>query len=298
MYPALATHDEYLDRRSGRIVRDTGELTTKHGLQLLRKAGEALHPERFPRSLLLKYKRTLQPRHWSALYQQQPAPDEGLFFTADMFRFRPHLPMISDLYTFAAWDLAIGVKNSNDWTVGIVGGLDWDDNLWILDMIRGRWNDTHQIATTILDASIRYDCIMTGIEKGQLELALKPHLDRVMKKRSTYIVLAEGDNALRPITDKMVRARPLQGRMQQGKVLFPADQPWVETAKNELLRFPTGTHDDIVDAMAWLARLVGGQAPPMKPSSHATGLPKGEKSWRERLASAIRSGEGKTFMAR
>lgn len=76
-----------------------------------------------------------------------------------------------------------------------------------------------------------------------------------MLERKLYPVLAEGDNALKPITDKMTRARPLQGLMQQGMCRFPKDEPWVETMQMELLRFPNGAHDDIVDAGAWLARM-------------------------------------------
>lgn len=294
-YPALATDDEYLDARTGKIITAENRSTDSlRGLRKLRSRGDALHTARFPKDLLLKYKRTLQPRHWSALYQQNPVPDEGMFFSKDMLRYRPTLPDHREMYRFAAWDLAIGLKSTNDWTVGIVGALDWDNNLWILDMLRGRWT-THQIASNILDVHTRYDLQMTGIEKGQLEVAIMPTLQAIMKERGTYIVLAEGEQALRPVTDKVMRARPLQGRMQQGSVILPADQPWVDTLVNELLRFPTGTHDDCVDALAWLTRLVIGQTPPPHPHDkiRAAG---GHKSWRDRLNGMLT--EPKGFMGR
>lgn len=294
-YPALATDDEYLNARTGKIITAENRSTDSlRGLRKLRSRGDALHTARFPKDLLLKYKRTLQPRHWSALYQQNPVPDEGMFFSKDMLRYRPTLPDHREMYRFAAWDLAIGLKSTNDWTVGIVGALDWDNNLWILDMLRGRWT-THQIASNILDVHTRYDLQMTGIEKGQLEVAIMPTLQAIMKERGTYIVLAEGEQALRPVTDKVMRARPLQGRMQQGSVILPADQPWVDTLVNELLRFPTGTHDDCVDALAWLTRLVIGQTPPPHPHDkiRAAG---GHKSWRDRLNGMLT--EPKGFMGR
>lgn len=287
-YPAIATEDEYFDTRSGRILRN---VQPHQHYKLLRKKNEALHPARFNRTQLLKIKRTLQPRHWSALYQQNPIPDEGLYFTKDMFRYQEHTPDHRYMYTFVAWDLAIGMKQTNDWTVGIVGGLDYDDNLHILDMVRGRWTSL-QIANAILETHVKYKALLTGIEKGVLEMAVRPHLERLMQEKRQYITLADGDQALKPITDKVARARPLQGRMQQGKVIFPTTQPWVETLRTEFLRFPGGVHDDIVDATAWLARMILGQAPPQKPKPKTN-----YKSWKDKLSEFVGNSPERGWMA-
>lgn len=294
-YPAIATHDEYLNLQTGRITdgAHVSEKVLKSNYRKLRTKGDALHPQRWSKIELMRRKRILQPRHWSALYQQNPTPDEGAYFTSDTFRTRITLPEHGEMYKFCAWDLAIGQKQGNDYTVGVVGALDWDDRIWILDMIRGRFMIS-QIAQLVVDTHVRYDAQMTGIEKGQLELALYPELKRYMKKNRKYIALAEGEDALRPITDKMVRARPLQGRMQQGTVLFPADQPWFEEhLKAEMLRFPNGVHDDIVDAMAWLVRMTTGVSSPRNPSDKHRGRGR-IKSWRDRLKGNAR----KDFMAR
>ena len=293
-YPAMAEHNEYFEKRSGAIKREGYDFVegARYGdLRKLRAKGDPLHPMRFSREMLLKIKRTLQPRHWSALYQQNPVPDEGLFFTKDMLRYEPHIPDYREMYTFVAWDLAVGQKQTNDWTVGVVGALDWNDDIHIIDLVRARWN-THQIAEAIVNTHVKYGAILTGIEKGQLELAIKPSLEKVMQERRQYITLAEGDQALKPITDKMVRARPLQGRMQQGKLILPSDQPWVEVLVHELLRFPGGLHDDIVDSLAWLVKMILGHAPPAKPSSVAQIV-----SWKEKLAEFTDDGRRKHWMA-
>lgn len=293
-YPAMAEHNEYFEKRSGAIKREGYDFVegARYGdLRKLRAKGDPLHPMRFNREMLLKIKRTLQPRHWSALYQQNPVPDEGLFFTKDMLRYELHVPDYREMYTFVAWDLAVGQKQTNDWTVGVVGALDWNDDIHIIDLVRARWN-THQIAEAIVSTHVKYESILTGIEKGQLELAIKPSLEKVMQERRQYITLAEGDQALKPITDKMVRARPLQGRMQQGKLILPSDQPWVEVLVHELLRFPGGLHDDIVDSLAWLVKMILGHAPPAKPSSVAQFT-----SWKEKLAEFTDGGRRKHWMA-
>jgi hypothetical protein len=68
-YPAIATHDEFgLDGK------------------LRRKAGDALHPERFPLAELEQLKATIAPRDWAALYQQNPTPEDGAYFDREWFK--------------------------------------------------------------------------------------------------------------------------------------------------------------------------------------------------------------------
>ena len=52
-----------------------------------RKAGEALHPDRYPVEALQRIKASVNPRDWAALYQQTPTLDEGAYFRRDFFRY-------------------------------------------------------------------------------------------------------------------------------------------------------------------------------------------------------------------
>jgi hypothetical protein len=60
-------------------------------------------------------------------------------------------------------------------------------------------------------------------------------------------------------------------------VYWPEKDPWVTQAVGELLRFPGGTHDDVVDAMAWAARVITARAAPRHPE------PPKLPSWRDKL---------------
>jgi hypothetical protein len=44
----------------------------------------------------------------------------------------------------------------------------------------------------------------------------------------------------------------------QGQLLFPAGAPWLPDALHELLMFPSGTHDDIVDVISYGAITAAG----------------------------------------
>lgn len=296
-YPAIAEDDEYLDLRTDLIVGPEllGEIeepaeraallstgTCKHARRLRRK-GEALHPQRYDLPKLLRIKKTIQPRHWSALFQQNPVPDEGVYFTRDMFRRLP-TPQKQRCYVYIAWDFAITEKKQSDYTVGTVGLQDENDTIHIAEVIRFRSQDSLFIVNTILDTFARWDSgnTIVGFEDGQIYKTMSALLKKRMNERSLYPSI----KTLQPVTDKMARARPLQGRMQQGAVVFDDKAEWFDTARTELLRFPAGVHDDIVDSLAWLAQLAIGAAPPPKAEPPKT------KSWRDRLGAASRGNVG------
>ncbi|MDR1079860.1 MAG: terminase family protein, partial [Deltaproteobacteria bacterium] len=71
-----------------------------------RKAGEALHPERWPLDSLDRVRKTIGSYEFAALYQQHPTPDEGAVFRRDWFRrWRPgELPLRFDR-TVMSWDM-------------------------------------------------------------------------------------------------------------------------------------------------------------------------------------------------
>lgn len=283
-YPAEATTDEYLTR-GGEIIDHYRKDT-----RVLRKKGEALHDARFPIKRLRRIRRSLQPRHWSALYQQNPVPDEGVFFTKTMFRYNQSQPKLSDMKLFMAWDLAVGKNQTNDYSVGVVGGLDYDDQLFIIDVVRARM-DTHECADAILNTYSKYNRhspVTIGIERGQLELSMKPTLKKLQRERRLH---PSYDETLVPITDKTIRARPLQGRMQQGMVYFAATAPWLDVVQHEMLRFPGGVHDDIVDALSWLTRMAIAAEPPRPPKERR------RASWRDKLKAHTVGGVDKTPMA-
>ena len=258
-YPALATEDEPF-----------------------RKKDEALHPERYDETALLRIKRAVGPRDWSALYQQNPVADDGEYFTRDMFRwYAPsERPNLDELHTYTAWDLAIGKNEANDFTVGITVGVDQRDNIYILDIKRFR-KGSLEIIEAILDMYVRWKSKITGIERGQIEMAIGPLLNQRIRERSLYSFFYEG---LKPgKRDKQTRARSIQGRMQQGMVYFPKGDDSVQIMVNEFLRFPMGVHDDCVDALAWIGLMLDDIVTPRAP------VKKQVLGWRDKRLGAILS---------
>lgn len=284
-YPALSEQWEYRDELTNEILRLDAEIENlPPNITLLRPKDFCLHEDRYPTEALKRIRANLQPRIWSALYQQNPVPDEGMYFKKEYFRYQKALPSPNGLRIYTAWDFAIGEKQQNDWTVGATVLQDETDTIYVLEIFRMK-GDSFQIVEAMLDVALRWGSIPTtgylvGAEDGQIWRAIEPLLKKRMGERRQYPPY----EVMRPMTDKLARARPLQGRMQQGRVVFPEGAAWLGQAEQELLRFPAGAHDDVVDALAWAAQLCMGKEPPR------LAVPPPLPSWRDKLS--IMGGQG------
>jgi len=78
--------------------------------------------------------------------------------------------------------------------------------------------------------------------------------------------------------------------MQQGMVYFPKDAIFTGPLVAELLRFPSGIHDDQVDALAWLGLMMTEFSSYQAPVINTP-------SWRDRLNSMMKPERAKSSMS-
>ena len=253
-----------------------------------RKQGEALHRERYDEEALNRIEKAVGPRDWSALYQQNPVADDGDYFTRDMINYYDRDEIDEDrMRYYCAWDLAIGKNDRNDYTVGMVVGVDEHDQIFVMDMVRGRF-DGFELVEQILDMYEVWKPSIIGIEKGHIEMALGPFLEKRVRERGLYEAYFKDLKTGR--RDKEARARAIQGRMQQGMVFLPRDEEFTGPLVAELLRFPNGVHDDQVDALAWIGLMM---------TEFSTFVEKVEHipSWRDRLPGLLKGDRTKSAMS-
>lgn len=277
-YPAINEYgDEYVLEDDTITEIQPGRLVPA-GARMTRPQNTAIHPARYTTEAMLRIKRNLiaggQKRVWDALYQQNPVPDEGNFFNKEMFRYYGSPPARSDLYVYQAWDFAISEGKESDYTVGVCIGQDHYDNLYILDVRRFRSGDGGYIIDEILDFAATWNADVLGFEDGQIWKAIEFQFQKRCEERRQY----PSYELLKPLTDKMVRANPLKGRMQLGKVFFDKHAPYFTDLHKEFLHFPAGKHDDQVDAVAWTIRLTLSRSAPKREIKEPK-MP----SWRDRL---------------
>lgn len=281
-YPAInEAGDEYI-LEDDTIIECPPDTPVPPGARLTRPMGTAIHPARYDTAAMLRIKNNLirggQKRVWDALYQQNPIPDEGNYFSKEMFRFYSTVPARKDLRIYQAWDFAISEGKESDYTVGTTIGVDHRDAVYVLDVRRFRSSDAFVLIDTIIDYAQEYDTDWLGFEDGQIWKALESQFEKRCSEKHYFPAY----EILKPLTDKMVRANPLKGRMQAGKVYFQQEAHWYRDLLKEMLHFPAGKHDDQIDSLAWAVRLTLLHAPPRE-QTYQKRMP----SWKDKLSQYI-----------
>jgi predicted phage terminase large subunit-like protein len=293
-YPAINDEgDEYiLWKEPGEPIVQIGPNDPiPEGATMTRPMGTAIHPARYTTEAMLRIKRNLvssgQKRVWNALYQQNPTPDDGVHFSKEMIQYFDHPPQRHQCTRFQAWDFAITEDQKSDYTVCVTMDQDEHNSLYVIDVFRFRSDDGNAIVEHMIDQIETWKPDFLGVEDGQIWKTLKSQFETRMVERRVY----QAYEVLQPLTDKIVRASPLKGRMQLRKVFIRNNMRWTEPFVRELMVFPGGKHDDQVDAASWCTRLTLNHLPKKPPP------PKPPKSWRDKLNGIANGRGGDSHMA-
>lgn len=229
-----------------------------------RATGERLWPEWFTDDMVAVAK--MDMRAWNALYQQQPAAEDGDYFKADWFGEYDVLPEALNIY--AASDYAV-TDNGGDYTEHGIVGVDQNDNIYLLDWWRGQTTADVWIERKC-DLILKHSPRCWFGEAGPIRRSVEPFMMKRMQERQAYCRV----EWLSSISDKSTRARAIQARASMGKVFMPKNAPWKSDLLAQLLKFPAGKHDDGVDVMSLIGRgleHIRGATKPRKPVQQPIG---------------------------
>jgi predicted phage terminase large subunit-like protein len=228
--------------------------------------GGALWEEAFPLPALERIRRNTLPRFWSALYQQNPVPDEGSYFKKDWFHYYDTLPDKSTLRFYGASDYAV-TQDGGDFTVHVVVGLDPEGRLYIADLWRGQ-TDSSEWVESFCDLVCRWKPLGWAEETGQIRSGVGPWLTKRQRERKAFVAR----DAFLTRGDKSIRAQSIRGRAALDGLWLPRNASWLPAFLNECLSFPAGRHDDVVDALGLagqlLDKMVDGTTPKPAGSKH------------------------------
>ena len=224
--------------------------------------GIALWPEKYPIEALRRIQRNTTAQDWSALYLQNPTPDDGTYFLSDWLRPYTTIPARETLKVYASSDYAV-TEGNGDWTVHMVVGVDPDWRIYLLDLYRAQTTPDKWIEA-FCDLVEQWKPIGWAEETGQIKAGVGPFLERRQRERKAYVARAQFPTR----GDKAVRAQSIRGRMGIDGLYVPIHAPWYPAFRSELLSFPAGKHDDQVDALGLIGqilnRMSAGQERPKK----------------------------------
>lgn len=150
----------------------------------------------------------------------------------------------SILRTVMAVDLAISTKDTADWTAAVVLSLTTDGRIIVRAAERTRAS-FHDVLQFIRNMAHRWTPSAIAIESVQFQAAVVQEL-----LRHTDLPV----RGVKPEHDKITRFQPVAARYEQGLIYHSEGLP--QYFEDELLSFPQGEHDDLVDAFAYAFGLV------------------------------------------
>lgn len=227
-------------------------------IKALDENGDSVFPEKVSTKDLLTYKEASPYSFWAQQMQEPRAYAGGFFNTeklaimsvAEYKKIAWHLK-----FFVRSWDLA-GVKKISmgnierrDFTRGVLLGTD-GKLVYIMDL------KTHKgtvegnellIAKTAKEDGFQ---VMITVPEDP-GVAGQHYVDYLQKSPS---LLGYSLNAVRPTQNKQLRAAPFASYLNLGKVVLVSDEEdqekWNLQVLEELQSFPTGYHDDIIDALS------------------------------------------------
>lgn len=220
---------------------------------------------------LAQIKRSLEEagatREWASQYQQHPRPAEGSVFKIGQIEILPACPPL--VAQARGWDLAatknLGTRDP-DFTAGVLMGRTAEGK-YVISEVRRERGGPDEVKSLIRNTAI-LDGMQTRIgfpqDPGQAGKAQVLDYARLLAGHTIDSIPVTGD--------KGTRASPFASQVNVGNVAIVRGD-WNRAFLDELAAFPSGTHDDQVDAASEAFRLVGlGPTPITFSPAHLTRL--------------------------
>lgn len=226
-------------------IAENDEMITVDDCVFTRLKGEVLHPKRFDRASLDKLRKNMSNSTFECQYQQNPISKESQEFHTEWFKYidRDQVPTWGRVFTTV--DPAWTKQSYSDYT-SILTGKFIDDKLYILGYTAGKFDPAEAIDEIIKHIKL-YAPEKIGVEAIQAKGVLSVPLNNTCKAMGIYANIEE----IAQKGDKESRIRKLIPLFRDWLIYFVR---WIEdgqpaSLEKQLLTFPRGKHDDIIDSL-------------------------------------------------
>jgi len=230
-------------------------LSLKYGFDVyMRRAvegGEPIFPEKFcvgpdpegKKTDLEQLKISQGAFHFSAQYLNDPVDEESIEFKRSWVRNYEICPEEGEDLLFI--DPAFGLKPENDFTGMVLTRTSVENVVYVMEALRVK-GDPGRLVKEIFRLHKLYPKIKKTFVETTVAQVMLAHLIRVeMLARNDFFLLEEYKPSTRE--KKATRIRGLIPRFEAGGIQL---RQGLSDLYNELIEFPRGTHDDLIDALA------------------------------------------------
>ena len=208
--------------------------------KVIRKLWETLDKKRMPLEALEKIKETMWNVYFSTQYQQDPLDKESQEFHQEWFRYEDY-PW--NWRVFTAVDPAFSKKNTADDSAIVTGAFIWD-KMYILEITDGKF-DVWELIDKMIYHIKKWNPEKIGIEAFQAQVTIWFWLRAELEKKWIYCPVED----IRQTGDKESKIRRLLPLYRNGMIY---QKVWMDKLEKQLLEFPRGKHDDVIDATQML----------------------------------------------
>jgi predicted phage terminase large subunit-like protein len=207
-------------------------------------SGKPLWPEFWSLDELEALREELPNSKWQAQYQQNPVGNESAIVKRDWWKWWEHERPPACEYILQTWDTAFEKNNRADYSAGTTWGIfNFDEdhgapNIILLNTYKKRV-EYPDLKKDVLEEYREYEPDGVLIEKKASGAPLIYDL-RAMGIPVQEYTPSKGQ-------DKVARLNSVSDIIASGKVWVPRTR-WAEELVDEIAEFPSGEHDDLVDA--------------------------------------------------
>ena len=238
-----------------RVLKDAEKLKFETmRIPILTADGESAWPSKWP-----AYEIEAERDNWALLgktdiwYREKMcqciSPDSQKF-KREYFRYYDNPPNKRELNIYTTVDLAISQKVNADYSAIVTVGVNKGGYWFVLDVEYGRY-DPSTTMDAIFSAVSKWHPLSVGIEAVAYQSALSHFLEKEMPKRGIFFRI----QPLKAEKKKELRIDAIQPRFAVGAVWFKKQAAWLDKIESELLAYPHGAHDDVIDALAYMEQI-------------------------------------------
>ena len=212
----------------------------------IREDGTLFFPQRLTKQFLEERRISMGSAFFSCQYQNEPVDKADAKFKKEWIGYyEPEdLPPLSQMNKYITLDPAISEGKEADFSAIIVVGVDHTNTKYVLDALRLKVQP-YELIDILFMTCKNWNPEVVAIETVVFQRMLKYMFNQKMDDEKTFFNVVELKTNYTKSKDMRIMA--LQPIFEYGQIKIRKEH---EDLEDELIRFPKGAHDDLIDALA------------------------------------------------